>query len=82
MGMGEGGNRAVVLLFLCEANSEKVLYCDVPTWSLLVGLLKWDFMWYYKGEVEDWLLLKGQATQMTKILIFQLISSGIPACTL
>lgn len=31
MGMGEGDNRAVVLLFLCEANSEKVLYCDVPT---------------------------------------------------
>lgn len=35
---GRGVGRAVVLLFSCEANSEKVLYCRVQSWPPPVGL--------------------------------------------
>ena len=40
---GRGVGRAVVLLFSCDANSEKVLYCCVQTWPPPVGSMKWVF---------------------------------------
>lgn len=70
-GYGRGGvGCAVVLLFSCEAKSEKVLYCCVQSWPPRVGLIRWVFTWRETWKNQFQIRSPSNKKLMTPVCVF------------